>query len=98
VGQISLQDATLSFEEGTIPLSGITVIGPPITVTIHLIRGDVDCDGIVGLLDLHTISYYYDVEKGDPEWAEASKYDLNSDDAVDIFDLVIFAGNYGYPY
>ncbi len=98
VGEISLHDATLSFEEGTIPLSGITVIGSPITVTIHLIRGDLNCDGTVSLVDLRTIAYYYDVEHGDPEWAEASKYDVNSDNVIDLYDLVIVAGNYGYPY
>jgi parallel beta-helix repeat protein len=86
--QISFEDAELSFEEGIIEMGGIT-IPPPLEITITLIRGDVDCNGIVNVFDLRTIAAYYDE-------SAPVKYDLNCDGTIDIFDLVITATNYGY--
>ena len=62
------------------------------------IQGDVNSDGEVGLFDLRTVSAYYNVIEGDPAWIEASQYDLNGDDIIDIFDFVKIARNYGFMY
>ena len=62
------------------------------------IKGDVDNDGNVDILDLRIAAYYYGVESSDPEWAEASAYDLNCDGEIDILDLVTICGNFGYKY
>jgi hypothetical protein len=86
--QFSFEDAELSFLEGIIEMGGITM-PPPLEITIDLIRGDVDCNGVVNVFDLRSIAYSYDTY--DPV-----KYDLNCDLIIDIFDLVITATNYGY--
>lgn len=85
---ITFSGAELSFVEGIIVMSGITM-PLPVDITVYLIRGDIACDGDVDLFDLRTVAYYYDQSN--------AKYDLNSDGIIDIFDLVIIATNYGYP-
>jgi hypothetical protein len=87
-GSVSLEDAQLTFTDGTLLMSGIQTPAP-LTATIHLIRGDVDCDGKVDVLDLRTIAAYYDQSL-------PTKYDLNNDGTIDIFDLVVVATNFGY--
>lgn len=77
-----------SFVGGTIPITGIT-LPSPIPLTIHLIRGDVDCNGKVDVFDLRTVAAYYDQ-------STPVKYDLTMDDTIDIFDLVVVATNFGY--
>jgi hypothetical protein len=62
------------------------------------IQGDVDSDGEVSVFDLRTVSAYYNAIEGDPAWTQASKYDLNGDDIIDIFDIVKIARNYGFKY
>jgi hypothetical protein len=70
----------------------------PLQINVNLIRGDVDCDGDVDVMDLRCVAYYYDVKKSDPEWTDASQYDLNNDGIIDIYDLVLIATNYGYKH
>jgi hypothetical protein len=84
----------LSFEEGTILISAVTTPSP-LTVLINLIKGDVNCDGHVNILDLGTIAYYYDQNVPSPAPA---KYDLKTDDKniIDIYDLVVVATNFNY--
>lgn len=62
------------------------------------IQGDIDSDGDVDILDLRIVAYYNDVKQGDPDWTEASKYDLNCDNIIDLYDLVLIATNFGYEY
>jgi hypothetical protein len=85
---VSFQNAELSFLEGTIPMSGITM-PPTLSITVHLIRGDVDCDGNVDVFDLRCVAAYYDQSL-------PVKYDLTMDGTIDIFDLVVIATNIGY--
>jgi hypothetical protein len=85
---VSFQNAELSFMEGTILMSGITMPAP-LDITVHLIRGDVTCNGIVDVLDLRCVAYYYDQPS-------PAKYDLTMDGTIDIFDLVVVATNFGY--
>jgi hypothetical protein len=86
---IKFTDATLSFEEGIIPMSGITMPSD-LDIIIKLIRGDVDCDGNVDVFDLRCVANFYDQ-------SEPAKYDLTMDGTIDIFDLVAVATNIGYP-
>jgi len=86
---VSFENAELSFLEGTIPMSGITMPAP-LSITIYLIRGDVDCDGNVDVFDIRCVANYYDQ-------SAPAKYDLTMDGIIDIFDLVVVASNFGYP-
>jgi hypothetical protein len=95
---VSFTNAQLSFLEGTIPLSGITM-PPPEDIVVHLIRGDVDCDGNVNVIDIRCVAAGYDKTSSDPEWTTGqywSKYDLTMDNTIDIFDLVAVGTNFGY--
>jgi len=86
--QVSFENATLSFDEGTIYMIGITMPSTPLDITIDLIRGDVDCDGDVDVFDLRTVAGFYD--------GVNAKYDVKVDGIIDIFDLVVIATNFGY--
>jgi hypothetical protein len=66
--------------------------------TFSPVQGDVDNDGYVGIEDLRTVAIYYDAKQGDPDWGDASVYDLTSYGVIDIFDLVVVASNFGYKY
>jgi hypothetical protein len=96
-GEVSLQDAKLSFLEGNITKNGISMPSA-VPVSARLIQGDVNCDGEVGIVgDLRTVAIYYDKTPLDPDWSTISKYDLTEDSIIDIFDLVVVAANYPYP-
>jgi len=88
IAHVSFEDAHLSFLEGDIDMIGIDM-PVPLNVTIHLIRGDVDCNGKVDVFDLRTVAAYYDL-------SSPVKYDLTMDGTIDIFDLVVVATNFGY--
>ena len=60
------------------------------------IKGDIDSDGNVDIFDITAVAAYYNIEKGDPDYI--SDFDLNCDDIIDIFDLVLIGGNFGYEY
>jgi hypothetical protein len=90
-------DATygdLSFTGGTIPVTGITILHSPLTVTINLIQGDVDCNGKVDVFDLRTVAAYYDTSA--PTGSPQEKFDVKTEGTIDIFDLVVVATNFGY--
>jgi hypothetical protein len=87
---------TLTFQEGTLYVdgSGVTPITPPSTIAqpINLIKGDVECNGWVNILDLHTVAAYY----GQSVPPAPAKYDLKTDGIIDIYDLVEIATNFNY--
>ena len=59
------------------------------------IPGDLNLDGVVDIVDLSTISGYEGCELGDLEWSECCYFDLNKDERIDIFDIIIVAVNFG---
>jgi hypothetical protein len=93
--QIAIIGAKLSSPQGEIPMSGIIVPGP-MEIQVDFIRGDVNCDSKVDMNDISTAVYYYDKKQGDAEWPQASWYDLNVDNVIDIYDTVTITTNYGY--
>lgn len=52
------------------------------------VKGDVNSDGEVDVVDLRIIAMYYDQPK--PE------FDLNCDGTIDVFDLIYVATNFGF--
>jgi hypothetical protein len=88
-------DTSRRFEKGGVNEFNM---GPDFVYTFSPIRGDVDNDGNVDIFDLRSVAAYYDAKQGDPNWTQASTYDLNGDGTIDIFDLVIVATNHGYKY
>ena len=86
---------SLGYERGG--LSQISV-GPDFTYTFSPIQGDLNNIGTVDIFDLRLEAAYFDTKQGDPNWAAASTYDLNGDGKIDILDVEIVAGNYGYSY
>lgn len=93
---ISLLTAQLTFTDGTLTTSGIQMPAL-LNITLHLIQGDVNCDGQVDLFDLRTVAAYYDKTSTDPSWSTLiQKYDLNNDGSIDLYDLVAIAANFNY--
>jgi hypothetical protein len=87
----------LSFTEGTLNVNGqITTTAATASIMIHLIQGDVMCNGDVTVLDLRTVAAFYDKTTTDSDWHSISMYDLNGDGTIDIYDLVLVAANIGY--
>jgi len=84
----------LQYEEGGLYQIEVSEI----IYTFSPIQGDVDNDGDVDVFDLRIVGYYYDLTSSDPEWTDASRYDLNGDNTIDIFDLQLVATNYEYTY
>jgi len=86
---------SLTFSDGTLTTGSIT---PPSiqTITINLIQGDVDCNGVVNILDLRDVAAFYDqTTVGNPS---AALYDIkvDSNNIIDIYDLVEIAHNFNY--
>lgn len=92
---VSFQSAQLGFLEGNLFMNGIAM-PPTLGISVHLIRGDVNCDGQVDLFDLRAVAAYYDKTSSDPEWPTIEKYDIYPDGIIDVYDLVGVAGNFGY--
>jgi hypothetical protein len=60
------------------------------------IKGDVDSNGNVNILDLAAVSTLYNIKSTDPGYD--INYDLNNDGIIDLFDLVTIGSNFGYKY
>lgn len=57
------------------------------------IPGDLNSDGIVGILDLITVARAYGTKPGDPYFNQLA--DLNGDQIINVLDLILVARNYG---
>lgn len=86
--------STLQFVEGGVYQIEVNQVA----YTFLPIRGDVNNDGTVNVMDLRIIAFYYLKTPADPEWPEASKYDLTNDNIIDVFDLRVVATNFGFTY
>ena len=91
---IYISAATLYFSEGTVPMSGITMPSS-LNIEIDFIRGDVLCTGIVGINDIRTLAYYFNLAV-QPAGPAPPQYDLLNHHHIDIYDIVQVANNYGY--
>jgi hypothetical protein len=60
-----------------------------LTIDVYFIRGDVNSDGVVGLMDLTWVGQEYGT-------SGTSIYDVTGDLIVDIFDVVAVATHYDY--
>ena len=93
---ISLNTTTgsLTFLEGTIPIGSVAAPAA-LTISFNLIQGDVECNGQVNILDLATVARLYDQSTTS---GPAALYDIkiDSNNIIDIYDLVEVAANFGY--
>jgi hypothetical protein len=97
-GSVYIQSATLhypspqpdrSYKKGG---SDNTInVGADVAYTWSPIQGDVTLDGIVDIFDLSTVAHFYD--------NPSAIYNLTgASDLIDIFDLIVIAGNFGFSY
>jgi hypothetical protein len=96
-GDIYIQSATLkylspqpdrAFTRGG--LDNTIDVGPDVLYTWSPIRGDVTLDGNVDITDLRTVAAFYD--QSIDTWNLTGTSNL-----IDLFDLVVIAGNFGFP-
>lgn len=100
---IFFQSANLSSPSGTnltYERGGLRRIdvGPDYAYTFSPIQGDVNNDGTVDVFDLRIVGAYYGTKVGDPNWAQASNYDLDGDGVITTYDLELVATNYDFTY
>lgn len=85
-------------------LTGVTVTGfdangnavilrssietPSLSVTVRNLSYDVNRDGKINQLDITTCQRWYMAESKDSDWSNASVCDVNSDNRVDIEDMI----------
>jgi hypothetical protein len=65
-------------------------VGSDFAYTFSPIKGDIDNNGVVNIFDLRTVAFYYGQVN--------MQYDLNGDNFIDVFDLVLISTNIGYTY
>lgn len=68
----------------------------PLLQRYTAILGDVNQDGVADLLDAIQAALAFGSKPEDPHWNPAA--DLNGDSAVDIFDLILVANDFGKTY
>jgi len=93
---IKFTGASLSYVDpaGTITESGINMPAD-LDIAVELIQGDVNCDGMVNVMDLTTVAALYD-QTVTPDIA---KYNLKAtDNVIDLYDLVKVATNFPYGW
>jgi hypothetical protein len=102
-GTISVQTAKLSYS-GSPDLKyqkgGLDQInvGSDLSFKWYPIKGDVNEDGAVDVLDLISVANYFNVKQGDPRWPQASRYDLTDPGAINILDMICVASNFWFKY
>jgi hypothetical protein len=97
-GTIYIQSATLKYPspqpDRTYTRGGLDNkinVGADVTYTWSPIQGDVDLDGDVDIIDLRDVSTFYDGTNANLNLTGASNL-------IDIFDLIVIAGNFGFSY
>jgi hypothetical protein len=97
-GTIYIQSATLKYPspqpDRTYIRGGLDNkinVGADVTYTWSPIQGDVDLDGDVDIIDLRDVSTFYDGTNADLNLTGGSNL-------IDIFDLIVIAGNFGFSY
>jgi len=58
-----------------------------------ILKGDINGDGVVNILDAILMAKAFGSRSGDPNWDPRA--DLNNDGVVNILDAIILAGNFG---
>jgi len=95
-GPIYIQQANLSYASGpeiSYDKDGSNnqiQMGSDFVYAFSPIQGDLDNSGTVEIFDLRTIAAFYD--------ANNPEYNLTNGNIIDIYDLVVVAGNFGYTY
>jgi hypothetical protein len=97
-GTIYIQSATLRYPspqpDRTYTRGGLDNkinVDADVTYTWSPIQGDVDLDGDVDIIDLRDVSTFYDGTNADLNLTGGSNL-------IDIFDLIVIAGNFGFSY
>jgi hypothetical protein len=86
---------TLSYVKGG-SSNGITVNPDHLSFTFSPMKGDLNNDGRISIVDLTTICHCYGYKPGF-HWDIGLQYDLikfNDEDIIDIFDIIIITSNY----
>jgi hypothetical protein len=79
--------ATENYGNYSYPLLNLSLI------LLHTIRGDLDGNGKVNIVDIFIVARAFGSRFGDPNWDQVA--DLNNDGIVDILDIFAIARDYG---
>ena len=71
-------------------LSNSIIVPPDVVYTFDPIQGDLDNNGVVNIADLRLMAAYFDQPN--------TTYELDGNNVIDIFDLIIIGTNFGFTY
>ncbi len=91
---VAITDAELAayLQDGTETFVDVLLEGASFTTEVDYGTYDVNCDGIVNMLDITRAQRYYGTEAGQEPWY--ARADVNGDDTVNILDFVLILNNY----